>query len=80
MRLPHPVFDGDTLYAASEVLSKRESASHPERGIVQVKTTGYNQDGQIVIEFRRTIMVYKRGFAPPAAPLPPFLANLPGGA
>ena len=57
MRLPHPVFDGDTLYARSEVLDKRESRSHPNRGIVQVKTTGYNQDGQVVIEFLRTILM-----------------------
>ena len=57
--LPHPVFDGDTLYARSEVLA-RESKSQPARGIVQVKTTGFNQDGVIVIEFRRTLMVYKR--------------------
>jgi len=64
IRLPAPVFAGDTLYARSEVLMKRESKSHPERGIVQVKTLGFNQDGKIVIEFLRTIMVYKRGYLP----------------
>ncbi len=64
VRLPHPVFDGDTLYAQSEVLEKRESRSRPQRGIVRFQTTGFNQDGQIVIEFKRTVMVYRRGFVP----------------
>ncbi len=73
VRLPNPVFDGDTLYARSEVLSKRESKSHPTRGIVQAKTTGYNQDGKVVIEFRRTMMVYKRDHAPTSPSLPTFL-------
>lgn len=64
VRLPAPVFEGDTIYARSEVLTKRESRSRPERGIVQVKTLGFNQDGKVVIEFTRTIMVYKRAFMP----------------
>ena len=64
VRLPHPVFDGDTLYAQSEVLEKRESKSRPHMGIVRFKTTGFNQTGQVVIEFVRTIMVYKRGHVP----------------
>jgi itaconyl-CoA hydratase len=64
VRLPAPVFEGDTIYARSEVLSKRESRSHVERGIVQVKTLGFNQDGTVVIEFQRTLMVYKRAFLP----------------
>ena len=64
VRLPAPVFAGDTLYARSEVLTKRESKSHPERGIVQVKTLGFNQEGRVVIEFTRTIMVYKRAYLP----------------
>ncbi len=64
VRLPNPVFDGDTLYAQSEVLEKRESKSRPNMGIVRFKTTGVNQDGKVVIEFERTIMVYKRGFVP----------------
>ena len=75
VRLPRPVFDGDTLYARSEVLNKRESKSQPARGIVQVKTTGFNQDGVVVIEFRRTIMVYKRGHAPQLNTLPAFLSG-----
>ncbi len=64
VRLPAPVFEGDTIYSRSEVLEKRESRSRPNVGIVRVRTTGYNQDGTVVIEFERTIMVYKRERAP----------------
>ena len=64
VRLPHPVFEGDTIYSRSEVLEKRESQSRPNVGIVRVKTIGFNQDGKIVIEFKRTFMVYKRGHVP----------------
>ena len=64
VRLPNPVFEGDTVYARSEVLEKRESKSRPNVGIVRVKTTGINQDGTVVIEFKRTFMVYKRGHVP----------------
>jgi acyl dehydratase len=71
VKLPHPVFEGDTIYSQSEVLSKRESKSRPNIGIVTVKTTGYNQEGKSVITFRRTLMVYKRGQAPHIARLAP---------
>lgn len=64
VKLPAPVYEGDTIYAQSELLSKRESKSHPERGIIQIKTVGYNQDGVVVISFKRVIMVYKRGYVP----------------
>lgn len=64
IRLPNPLFEGDTVYSRSEVLEKRESKSRPDVGIVTVRTTGYKQDGKVVIEFRRTIMVYKRGRGP----------------
>jgi acyl dehydratase len=64
VRLPHPVFEGDTIYSQSEVLATRESRSRPNVGIVTVRTSGYNQEGKIVITFKRTIMVYKRGYAP----------------
>ena len=64
VRLPNPVFEGDTIYSQSEVLEKRESRSRPNVGIVTVQTSGYNQDGKIVITFERTLMVYKRGQAP----------------
>ncbi len=56
-----PVFHGDTIYGQSEVLSKRESKSRPEWGLVTVKSEGYNQDQKKVISFRRTIMVKKKG-------------------
>ncbi|MBV9445053.1 MAG: MaoC family dehydratase [Streptosporangiaceae bacterium] len=62
--LPNPVFAGDTLYSESEVIGVRESASHPERGIVTVQTRGYNQDGTLVIRYVRSIMVWKRAAAP----------------
>jgi acyl dehydratase len=71
VKLPHPVFEGDTIYSQSEVLEKRESKSRPNIGIVTVKTTGYNQEGKSVITFRRTLMVYKRGQAPHIARLSP---------
>src|ERR687889_2896206 len=71
VRLPNPVFEGDTIYSQSEVLEMRESKSRPNVGIVTVKTTGYNQDAKVVVTFRRTIMVYRRGQAPPMGPLPP---------
>lgn len=64
VRLPAPVYEGDTIYAQSELLNKRESKSRPDRGIITVKTTGYNQDGITVLTFTRTIMVYKRGHVP----------------
>jgi len=64
VRLPHPVFEGDTIYSRSEVLETRESKSRRTVGIVRVKTTGMNQDGTPVIEFTRTFMVWKRGHVP----------------
>src|ERR1700693_2890182 len=64
IRLPNPVFEGDTVYSQSEVLDKRESKSRANVGIVTVKTTGFNQNGTVVIAFKRTVMVYKRGQAP----------------
>ena len=71
VRLPAPVFEGDTIYSQSEVLEKRESKSRTDVGIVKVKTTGFNQDGEVVITFNRTIMVYKREHAPKIARLTP---------
>jgi itaconyl-CoA hydratase len=62
--LPHPLFEGDTVYAKSEVLETRESRSRPNVGIVRVRTTGMNQDGATVIEFLRTFMIWKRGHVP----------------
>jgi itaconyl-CoA hydratase len=66
VRLPNPLFEGDTVYSKSEVLETRESKSRSNVGIVRVKTTGANQDGAPVIEFTRTFMVWKRGHVPRA--------------
>ena len=71
VRLPNPVFEGDTIYSQSEVLSKRVSKSRPNVGIVTVKSTGFNQDGTVVITFKRTFMVYKRGHVPATARVQP---------
>ena len=61
VRLTAPVFAGDTLYAESEVLAKRQSKSRPTQGIVTVATTGKKQDGTVVITYERTVLVPKRG-------------------
>ncbi|WP_430334636.1 MaoC/PaaZ C-terminal domain-containing protein [Rhodococcus sp. ACT016] len=66
VRATAPVFAGDTLYAESRVLSKRESQSRPTQGIVTVETTGRNQRGDVVMTFERTMLIYKRGGAPDA--------------
>jgi acyl dehydratase len=57
---PHPVFHGDTIYAESEVLEKRDSKSRPEVGIVRFKHRGRKPDGTIVVELERTAMFHKR--------------------
>jgi acyl dehydratase len=64
VRLPAPVFAGDTIYSESEVLESRLSRSRPETGVVSVKTIGFNQDGTIVITFKRTMLMYRRGYGP----------------
>ncbi|WP_156289630.1 MaoC family dehydratase [Oceanobacillus salinisoli] len=64
VRLPNPIFEGDTIYSYSEVLDKRESKSRPNVGIVTVKTVGYNQREEVVITYKRTFMIYKKEFAP----------------
>jgi acyl dehydratase len=69
VRMPAPVFEGDTIYAQTEILSTRASESRPTMGVVSVKTVGFKQDGTVVMEFRRTILVYKRGQGP-SRPVP----------
>jgi itaconyl-CoA hydratase len=72
VRLPAPVFEGDTLYSRSKVIALRESRSRPNVGVVTVATEGFNQDGVVVCSFRRTLLVYKRATAPaPPVPRPP---------
>jgi itaconyl-CoA hydratase len=64
IRMPNPVFEDDTIHSRSTVLETRESASRPHAGIVSVHTEGLNQRREIVIQYDRTVMVYKRGFGP----------------
>jgi itaconyl-CoA hydratase len=64
VRMPAPVFEGDTIYAQTEVLSARGSKSRPNMGVVEVKTIGFKQDGTVVMTFRRSILVYRRGHVP----------------
>lgn len=63
IQMPAPVFVGDTIYAESEVLAKRESKSRPTQGLVTVKTTGKKADGTVFMTFERTVLVPKRGHA-----------------
>jgi itaconyl-CoA hydratase len=70
VRLPAPVFEGDTIYSQSEVLEARPSRSRPNVGIVVVRTTGYNQGGTVVVTFKRTLLVYRRGHGPAPPPAP----------
>nr|ADI19185.1 acyl dehydratase [uncultured delta proteobacterium HF0130_05G09] len=63
IKLTAPVYVGDTLYAESVVLSKRESKSRPTQGIVSVRTRGFNQDGKEVISYERTMLIPKKGHA-----------------
>ncbi|MDG2320136.1 MAG: MaoC family dehydratase [Rhodospirillaceae bacterium] len=58
--LPHPVYADDTIYAESEVLSKRPSKSRPGQGIVTVKTLGFNQKKDVICSYERTILVMGR--------------------
>jgi acyl dehydratase len=68
VRLPHPVFEGDTVYARSTVLETRTSKSRPNLGVVTVATEGFNQDGVVVCTFKRTLLVYRRGMGPDRSP------------
>lgn len=63
IKLTAPVFVGDTIYAESEVLAKRESAKRPTQGIVTVRSTGRKADGTVFMTFERTVLVPKRGHA-----------------
>ena len=64
VRLPAPVFAGDTIYAESEVLEVRPSRSRLGQGIVRVRTRGFNQDDVTVLEFERSVLVYARSHRP----------------
>jgi itaconyl-CoA hydratase len=60
IRLPQPVFVGDTLWAESLVVDRRESRSRPDAGIVTFRSRGLNQDGQVCVTYRRSVLIYKR--------------------
>ena len=60
-----PVFAGDTIYAASRIIGKRESATKPDRGVVSVQTTAYNQKEEAVLSFRREVLIPKRPVSQP---------------
>lgn len=61
--MPAPVFNGDTLYAESEVLLKRPSKSRPTQGIVTVETRAHKQDGALVMKYKRSVLIPMRGHA-----------------
>jgi itaconyl-CoA hydratase len=63
IRLPHPVFVGDTIWSETEVTGARESESRPTHGIVSVRTRGINQRREVVCEFARSFLVPKRAAA-----------------
>jgi acyl dehydratase len=63
IRLPHPVFVGDTVWSETEVLSVRASQSRPTHGIVGIRTRGINQKGEVVCEFARSFLVPRRSEA-----------------
>ena len=63
LRHANPTFHGDTIYSESRVLDKRASRSKDDRGVVTVETIGYKQDGTVVCEFRRKVLVPRRGAA-----------------
>jgi itaconyl-CoA hydratase len=77
VRMPHPVYEGDTIYSRSKVLVIRESGSRPSVGLVTVATEGFNQDGVVVISYRRTFMVYRQGYLPSVESIRPDEASLP---
>ena len=86
IKMTFPLFVGDTLYAESEVLEKRESKSRPGAGIVTCKSDGYNQDGKLVCTFNRTMLIARQGHCllytseSARASLFAFLASVPASA
>jgi len=64
MMLHTPVYPGDTICVESEIVAKRESRSRPEAGIITWVHRAFNQEGRLVVEIRRTNLVYKREYSP----------------
>lgn len=71
IKLPQPVFVGDTIWVESEILETRESSSNPTVGIVTMRCRGINQRREVVCEFKRSFMIYRRS-APEAEPSFPY--------
>jgi acyl dehydratase len=67
IEFPQPVFHGDTIYAETEIVDKRESKSRPNEGILTVDTRAYNQRRELVLSYRRNLLVYKRAAETPYA-------------
>lgn len=64
VKFHEPVRAGDTVYAESTIMEKRESKSRPGQGIIHVRTTAKTHDGRLVCTFERSILVYARGQGP----------------
>ena len=64
IKLTAPVFAGDTIYARTKVIAKRESQSRPKEGIVTTYTEGYKSDGTVFVSFERMSLIPKRAYAP----------------
>lgn len=60
VKFPNPVFIGDTIYTETEVISRRESKSRPDAGIVEFEVRAYNQRGELVVSHRRTGLMIKK--------------------
>lgn len=66
IKFPSPVFIGDTIYTETEIISRRESKSRPDAGIVEFETRGFNQRGEMVVSLRRTGLMIKKSSLPAA--------------
>ena len=64
VKLMKPIFEGDAVYAETEVIEKRDSKSRPTQGIATVETRGFKQTGEMFMSFRRSILIYRKGHAP----------------
>jgi acyl dehydratase len=75
VKLPAPAYEGDTIYSESAVEMLRPSRKYPHAGIMGLRTIGHTQAGTIVIEFTRTVLIYKAGGAPHIARPDPIRAS-----
>ena len=67
VKFPHPLFHGDTVNVTTEVLSRRESRSRPDAGIVEFEHKAFNQKGDLVAVCRRQAFMKKKASAPKPA-------------